>query len=153
VRICSGAGCLRAVPDDVRLCDECKPKPVESDGIRSNERAGVYNEELDKLRKGTRWQKVRLVVIKRDPFCKRCDQAVSEIVDHIVPADIAIRQARESRRWPLDKYAGYYLTANLQGLCRSCHGIKTVEDKAHQGEWLSVTAMVDAQPKKHWIFH
>lgn len=152
MRICSGPGCLRAIPDGERYCDECKPMPTESDGIRGNEHAGVYNALLDRLRKSTTWQKIRLLVIKRDPFCKRCDQAVSEIVDHIVPADIAIAQAQASRRWPLNPYMGYFLMCNLQGLCRPCHGIKTVEDKAHQGEWPSVIDAVDAQPKKRWTF-
>ena len=152
MRICSSPGCGRAIRDGERYCNECKPKPSESDGIRSHERAGggVYDAELHKLASGPRWQKVRLLAVKRDPFCKRCDQAPTAIVDHIIPAAIAIAQAQASKRWPFDKYAGYYLMCNLQGLCRPCHGKKTVEDKAHQGEWPNVIAVVDAQPKKRW---
>ena len=32
----SGAGCLRAVADDVRYCDDCKPVTTMDDGIREH---------------------------------------------------------------------------------------------------------------------
>jgi 5-methylcytosine-specific restriction endonuclease McrA len=111
-----------------------------------------YTEELDEQRKSARWQRVRDIIIKRDPFCKRCVVARSEIVDHIVPADVAIMQAQQSGRYPYDKYAGYYLKTNLQGLCRSCHWTKTNEDKAHVGPWPSVMESEDKVPKKVWSF-
>ena len=69
-------------------------------------------------------------------MCARCNLALSaNIADHIVPAGVAVQQARDSGRYPYDKYAGYYLLSNLQGLCRPCHGVKTLEDKAHVGPW------------------
>jgi len=77
---------------------------------------------------------------------------MTEIVDHIVPALVAIQQAQESGRWPFDKYAGYFLQTNLQGLCRSCHGVKTLEDKAHVGPWTNVVEEYDKAPKKVWSF-
>jgi hypothetical protein len=40
------------------------------------------------------------------------------------------------------------MRSNLQGLCRECHGQKTVEDKAHSGKWPSVVP----RPAKHWTF-
>lgn len=113
---------------------------------------GTYDAELDRLRTGSRWQRVRELAIKRDPLCQRCDKRLSEIVDHIIPATVAIQQARESGRWPLDKYAGYYLMSNLQGLCRPCHGKKTVEDKARTEPWPSVVEAFDAVPKRAWSF-
>src|SRR6266849_4784496 len=132
MRVCSGAGCLRAVPDDARFCGECRTErgvAVKTDSIKDHSTA--YDAVLDGLRKGTRWQSIRRTVMQRDPICKRCGLAPSEICDHIVPAAIAIMQAQESKRYPLNKYAGFYLLSNLQGLCRPCHGIKTVEDKTH----------------------
>ena|ERR1700733_9945426 len=150
MRICSGAGCLRAVPEDVRFCDECKPARAAPTDERSHSTA--YDEVLDGLRKGTRWQRVRDIAIKRCPICARCDRAVSEIVDHIVPAAIAIAQACASGSYPFDRNAGYYLQSNLQGLCRSCHGIKTREDKEHVGPWPDVVAKEAAAPKKVWSF-
>lgn len=85
-------------------------------------------------------------------MCKRCDRALTEIIDHIVPASVAIAQAQASGRFPFDKYAGYFLMSNLQGLCRKCHGAKTSEDKAHIGPWPDVMVQEDAQPRKVWRF-
>lgn len=152
MRLCSGPGCGRAVPEDVRFCDECKAErgsPVASDGIR--EHSTAYDADLDAQRKSTRWQRVRLSVLKKFFLCARCQRAVSEICDHIVPAAVAVMQAQESKRY-LDKWAGYYLKSNLQGLCRSCHGLKTLEDKAHVGPWPNVVETEDKAPKKVWTF-
>jgi 5-methylcytosine-specific restriction endonuclease McrA len=150
MRVCSGAGCLRSVPDDVRFCDECKPDALPEDGIRVQ--ATGYTVELDALRKGTRWQRLRKQVIRACPICARCDRRISEIVDHIVPAEIAVQQVRDSGRYPGDKYAGYYLRSNLQGLCRQCHADKTAEDKAHIGEWPDVVEAEVLAPKRQWTF-
>lgn len=156
MRLCSGAGCGRAIPSDVRFCDECKADRggVASDGIKqhSGSNPNSYNPALDALRKGTRWQRRRELVLKKSPFCARCQTARAEIVDHIVPAIEAIRQVRESKRYPLDMNAGYYLISNLQGLCRPCHGEKTTEDKNHTGPWPDVVAAEAARPKKVYSF-
>jgi 5-methylcytosine-specific restriction endonuclease McrA len=85
-------------------------------------------------------------------MCARCERAISEIVDHIVPAYVAIAQAQASGRYPYDKYAGYYLLSNLQGLCRPCHGAKTLEDKTHVGPWPNVVEIEKRAPKKVWAF-
>ncbi|MGD0238299.1 MAG: HNH endonuclease [Syntrophorhabdales bacterium] len=150
MRICSGPGCLRSVPDDVRFCDDCKPVGAPPDDIRSHTTG--YTDELDALHKGTRWQRVRSLVIKRDPLCRRCGRYISEIVDHIVPAREAIAQAQLSGRYPLDRNAGYYLQSNLQGLCRPCHHAKTEEDKTHVGPWPDVVEAEALAPKKVWTF-
>ena len=141
MRLCSGPGCLRKIDDDVRFCDECKPKPLaaQDDGIRKHTTA--YDAELDALRKGTRWQRTRPNVLRRDPLCKRCDRAVSEIVDHIVPAREVVTQAQVSGAYRTDKYAGYFFLSNLQGLCRPCHWVKTNEDKTHTGPWPDAVAL------------
>jgi len=152
MRLCSGAGCGRAIADATRFCDECKAErgtPVQPEG---KQHTTGYGAELDKLRKGTRWQKVRLLAVNRDPICKRCKGRLSEIVDHVVPAAVAIFQAQESGRWPYDQHAGYFLMCNLQGLCRSCHGLKTTEDKTHVGPWPDVVEAFDRTPKRKWSF-
>jgi 5-methylcytosine-specific restriction protein A len=150
MRICSGAGCLRVVRNDVRYCDECKPAPpVVDDGIRTHHSS--YDAELDRLRKSPRWQRIRKSVVQRQPLCARCEAHYTEIVDHIVPAQIAIAQC-QAASFSLDKFAGYFLVTNLQGLCRPCHGRKTVEDKAHQGAWPDVVARERAAPKKVYSF-
>jgi 5-methylcytosine-specific restriction endonuclease McrA len=153
MRVCSGAGCLRAVPDDARYCAECRAErsdAAKTDGIKNHSTA--YDAVLDGLRKGTRWQRVRALIVNRCPLCARCELSATAIIDHIVPAAIAIAQAQDSGHYPLDKYAGYYLVSNLQGLCRSCHGTKTLEDKAHVGPWPDVLAREAAAPRKVWSF-
>jgi 5-methylcytosine-specific restriction endonuclease McrA len=91
-------------------------------------------------------QRLRVQIVKRDPICRRCDLSISEIVDHIVPAREAVSQGRLSGLYPFDKYAGYFLKSNLQGLCRSCHGVKTTEEKAHVGPWPDIIAMNRPHP-------
>ena len=85
-------------------------------------------------------------------MCARCDRNLSEIVDHVVPAREAVSQARASGGYLLDKFAGYFLVTNLQGLCRSCHGVKTLEDKAHVGPWPDVVAVEAAKPRPRFSF-
>lgn len=152
MRICSGSGCLRAVPDDVRFCDECKPPVVVEDPVEAikNHTTG-YDAELDRLRKGPRWQRLSHRVIGEQPMCAMCDRRISELTDHMVPAREAIAQAQLSERY-LDRYAGYYLRSNLQGLCRPCHFQKTIDDKTHTGPWPDVVAAEMAAPKRRFIF-
>lgn len=150
MRVCSGPGCLRKVADDVRFCDECRPaRPAANPG---RVHTSGYDAELDRLRKSPRWQRTRAVVAKRDPICKRCDRALTEIVDHVVPAREAITQAQLSGLYRLDKHAGYFFVSNLQGLCRACHWVKTNEDKLHTGQWPDVVAAEQAQPKRRFTF-
>ncbi len=93
------------------------------------------------LYRGTRWRHgLQPVVIRKHPVCTRCHKALSEIADHVIPAGEAIRQAQESGKYPLNKFAGFYILSNLTGLCRPCHGLKTDEDKAHVGPWPSIFA-------------
>lgn len=150
MRLCSGPGCGRAVPDNVKFCEECKPTHTD-DGIRSHSFAD--RERYQFLYESNRFQDFcRRRVLQRDPVCKRCGRAPSVIADHIVPAGEAVRQVQESGRFPLDRYAGFFLLSNLQGLCRSCHAIKTNEDKAHSGPWPSLLDAEDRAPKRKWSF-
>lgn len=152
MRICSGAGCLRAIPDERRYCDECNPiVAVQADDLRTHDNG--YNAELDRLRKSPRWKNgTQPRILRRDPFCRRCDRRMSELVDHIVPAQIALVQAQQSGLYVVDKWAGYFIESNLQGLCRPCHGDKTLEDKIHTGPWPSVIDAQAVQPKRVWSF-
>jgi 5-methylcytosine-specific restriction endonuclease McrA len=149
MRVCSGPGCLRVVPDDVRFCDECKPERQEhAEGIREHTPGTTDRQRYAFLYMGNRFQDgIRPRVLQRDPLCKRCGRFESVIVDHIVPAGEAIRQVQDSGRYPFDKHAGFFLLSNLQGLCRSCHALKTNKDKTHVGPWPDVLARDDAAPK------
>jgi len=150
MRLCSGAGCGRAVADDVRYCDECKQATPEGDGIKAHSLAD--RQRYAELYTGARWQRVRKQAIQRCPMCARCQRAISEIVDHEIPAGVVIIQAQQSGRYPTDRYAGFYFASNLQGLCRPCHFIKTAEDKAHTGPWPDAVTREVTEPKKAWTF-
>src|ERR1700726_583709 len=150
MRLCSGPGCGRKIADDVRYCDECKAErglPV-GDGVKQHTTA--YTDELDEQRKTARWQRIRDKLLSRSPLCARCGLVFAQIMDHIVPAAVAVEQARASGVYPASPFAGYYLESNLQGLCRPCHGIKTLEDKARVGPWPDVVAKEAAAPRKQW---
>jgi 5-methylcytosine-specific restriction endonuclease McrA len=136
MRICSGAGCLRAVPDDVRFCDECKPKTaVDVDGQKTH--TITDRERYAFLYSSQRWTRLRELVVRSQPMCRRCRRRQTEIVDHSVPAGVAVQQVQDSGKYR-DRWAGFFMRSNLQGLCRSCHWVKTNEDKSHTGEWPNV---------------
>jgi 5-methylcytosine-specific restriction protein A len=63
------------------------------------------------------WQKLRLVILNRDPFCLFCQRenklTASTQVDHIKP----ISERPDLRLDP----------ANLRGLCESCHSRRTAD--------------------------
>jgi len=66
-----------------------------------------------------RWQRLRLVHLAGEPFCRFCERVgavtVATVVDHIVP----VREAPERA----------FDQGNLQSLCRPCHdGPKRVMD-------------------------
>lgn len=151
MRMCSG--CQTKVEDSVRFCDACKAErgTPEPDGIKQHTVSDRVRYAF--LYSHRRWHaQIRPRALRKHPFCSRCQIAVSEIIDHIVPAGEAIRQAQESGRFPFDKWAGFFLLINLCGLCRKCHAVKTEEDKAHIGAWPSVIEANDAAPKKRWSF-
>ena len=149
MRICSGVGCLRAIPEDQRFCLDCGPQPKPTDGIRSH--TLTDRERYGSLYGSSRWTRLRAQVVREQPMCARCRKALTAIVDHVIPAGIAIVQAQESGKYQ-GKYAGFYLRSNLQGLCRACHYVKTDEDKGHTGAWQDVTARDAHAPKRQWSF-
>jgi 5-methylcytosine-specific restriction endonuclease McrA len=154
MRLCGK--CQSKVADNVRFCDVCtaeRNKAVEAvaaDGIRQHTVSDRVTFAF--LYASERWKrKVQPKAMKLYPLCALCG-AATQLIDHIVPAGEAIRQAQVSGRYPLSKYAGFYFVSNLQGLCATCHGIKTLEDKRHVGVWPDVVAKEQAQPKKVYSF-
>lgn len=65
---------------------------------------------------GARWQRLRKMVLARDPICKICNREPSTDADHIVAKPVG-RDAME----------------NLRGLCHSCHSKKTVREDSGFG--------------------
>lgn len=58
---------------------------------------------------GRTWQKIRRVILARDPVCQACGRRASEEVDHVLALASGGTNAFD----------------NLQGLCKSCHSTKT----------------------------
>jgi 5-methylcytosine-specific restriction protein A len=73
---------------------------------RPNARARGYDRQ---------WEKVRAVVLARDPVCKACERRLSVEADHITP--LAAGGARLDPK-------------NCQGLCKPCHTAKTNRERA-----------------------
>jgi 5-methylcytosine-specific restriction protein A len=65
------------------------------------------------LYKLARWKRLRRIVLAEQPICQTCQTELTTDVDHIQP-----HRGNESLFWARD---------NLQGLCASCHSIKTAK--------------------------
>ena len=57
------------------------------------------------------WDKIRRSILRRDPICQVCLNALSVEVDHIQPGD-------------------NHHPDNLQGICKRCHTRKTQDEAA-----------------------
>lgn len=127
MRICSGPGCLRAVRDDVRFCDECATEHKQ-DRPSGAQRASA--DEILRQYSLPRWNKgIRPRVLQRYPFCVDCGINPSTVADHDIPARLIVRVCRAERIFPFDPWGGFYIMSNLKGRCHSCHNAKTkVED-------------------------
>jgi len=105
--------------------------PTKPKSLAQRTRKGQANRDYDqhrkitphlaaakKIRSSGNWQKVRLVVLNRDPLCVVCDKygkiTAAVDVDHIEP--LALRPDLA------------FDISNLQGLCRACHNKKTTEE-------------------------
>jgi hypothetical protein len=136
MRICSGPGCLAAVPDNVRFCAECKPNSTP-------ERTRVERARTDPimLEYGTKqWQTLRRLGLQKHPFCKgwnrECNE-LSRVADHNIPARLVAKVSRALGLFPYQKWPGFYILDNLSGMCHSCHTKKTrVEDAQDWSEQL-----------------
>jgi 5-methylcytosine-specific restriction endonuclease McrA len=73
-----------------------------------------------------RWHRISLQVRKAQPLCQRClaegKTERSEVTDHVVPLVVWIPMGGDP-----------YDTTNMQALSKSCHSIKTIEDKKKYG--------------------
>lgn len=97
----------------------------------------VHEQTRDRARKrwldtGSRkWRRLREHILQRDPFCKICGRRFSVIADHI--------NGRSDR--PED-----YDETNLQGVCWSCHSVKTNAQLANKDYGCDV----DGNPLAGW---
>jgi 5-methylcytosine-specific restriction endonuclease McrA len=72
-----------------------------------------------------RWQRVRLVVLRRDILCRSCEHQAATECDHILSARIV-----------LDNFGvdAFYDPDRLQGLCHRCHSSKTSVESSWTGK-------------------
>ena len=64
---------------------------------------------------GTRHRKLRLIVLREEPICRVCGKEPATDMDHI------------------DGDVNNVARSNLQGLCKLCHGRKTVREQGALG--------------------
>jgi len=76
----------------------------------------------------TQWDKMRLHYLRKHPLCVHCQAlgrvAVATDLDHIIP-----HKGDMAKFWDKD---------NLQGLCHSCHSIKTVTEDGGFGRKVKI---------------
>lgn len=72
-----------------------------------------------KMGYGRTWEKLRLMVLRDQPICAHCQRAPATEVDHI----IAKAKGGDNDR------------ANLVGLCKPCHSVKTCREDGGGWKW------------------
>jgi 5-methylcytosine-specific restriction endonuclease McrA len=145
MRICSGAGCGRAVPNEVRFCDECKAeRPPEAKRLTSLERARTDPMQGEYIK--PRWKTIRKLALQRHPFCKGWDgvpcNELSRVVDHNIPAILIVRVCRALKLFPYEQWPGFYILANLVGMCHGCHNKKTKTEDTEDWSAQLVTILI-----------
>lgn len=83
------------------------------------------DDPIRKLYKCKRWQRVRLIVLRRDILCQMCSHQAATEADHILSA-----------RLVLDEFGlnEFYNPDRLQGLCHNCHSKKTTMESCWLGK-------------------
>ena len=66
-----------------------------------------------------RWLITREAVLTRNPICADCGERLAEHVDHVIP---------------LAQGGPEFALTNLQGLCPSCHALKTAREDEYPGD-------------------
>lgn len=115
---CSNVSCYHKVPAGTTYCEKHRKEAYKNyDRTRTDK---MYHS----FYKTSRWQQLRLLVLKREPLCRMCKAndmlTAAEMIDHIVPIklDWSMRLRED----------------NLQPLCHACHRVKTAEDVRKYGE-------------------
>lgn len=129
MRICSGAGCMAKVPDDVRFCGECASEqpttPYSAKGLKLSGNQRANTDPLQREYQSQRWRKgIRPRVLQRYPFCVDCSREPSTVVDHVIPAHLVVAICK-AEKLMIDPVGGFYMIENLRGRCHSCHNAKT----------------------------
>ncbi|GAJ00432.1 unnamed protein product, partial [marine sediment metagenome] len=76
-------------------------------------RLGLFPEIRANMINEIEWERLRMMILQRDPICKDCNSQASTTVDHIIPVS----------------QGGTDDMDNLQGLCEKCHNRKAAKEK------------------------
>lgn len=109
-RMCSEPGCKKPSAPGSHRCPAHK-RAVDLQRVEQRKVVHLkYNErrdDSDRFYKTERWKKLSAYYRKRHPVCEHCDNAASDITDHIKPY-----KAHPDLGLDWD---------NLRALCRACH--------------------------------
>jgi len=119
-RACSSPGCPALTRKRF-----CEPHDQEDSRRRDADRGSSAQRGY-----GARWQRLRPIIIARDPVCKACGRKPSTEVDHIKPKAAGGTDEME----------------NLQGLCKPCHTKKTYAE-AQGGRGGLISGALAARPE------
>jgi 5-methylcytosine-specific restriction protein A len=115
---CAQSGCPALVPRGQSRCQAHRRRRW-----REYQRRRPDRRVVKQIYHTARWQKVRRLILSREPLCRPCKAAglvVAAVqVDHIKPVDAGGA--------PFD-------SENLQPLCFSCHSRKTLEENRRRGK-------------------
>lgn len=106
---CAWPGCSTLVRGEY-YCQRHAPLAAEKQQAARRTVHKRYNErrdESDAFYKTERWKKLSAYYRKKHPVCEHCDNAASDITDHIKPVKTHPELATD---WD-----------NLRALCRPCH--------------------------------
>lgn len=115
---CNQPGCKNLT--DGRYC---------ADHVRDNSNRDM-RQLFDKMRaddpfrqlyRTAQWYRTRAAVLARDPVCKICGHAASEVVDHVIRAILWVAEHNNDMQ-------SFFDMDNLQGLCKSDHDSKTAKE-------------------------
>ena len=113
MKLCSGASCSRAIPENQRRCLECQAELTAMDGItlapscRVGRRHPEHSNEYDKSNKRSIHNQQAVArpptpvyVQARGLSCKRCGTGPAQKLDHIVPATDRHCASQSERKIP-----------------------------------------------------
>ena len=86
-------------------CESCKKPKVQTTTF---DKYRIYNT--------SRWRHLRTAILKQNPICQVCNNALAQEVDHITPFSIGMTD-RQKIQLGFDR-------TNLQSICINCHDLK-----------------------------
>jgi 5-methylcytosine-specific restriction protein A len=96
----------------------CEFHQAQIDGHRREEQR---NDALRPFYKNKRWEGTRIVILGRDPICKKCHLMASRVVHHIVDARVWVNRGND-----------FYDESNLVGWCKRCHDSHTATQQHNE---------------------